>query len=138
MIDEWQKLIRLADSSEHGWGMVEEYMVDDLAENSHDEKRIEKAERAAELKAAKRRKKRSANSALSRPRGGQPRYAVGGTSPTLGTSAHTAPLLQHASQLPRRNAMQPGARPIGPCHFCGKMGHLRLFCPAKVAIDGKK
>ena len=32
----------LADRSEHGWTMVKEYTTDDLAENSHDEKRMKK------------------------------------------------------------------------------------------------
>ena len=44
LLDERQKLIRLADRSEHGWGVVDEYTADDLAEDSDDEKRIEKAE----------------------------------------------------------------------------------------------
>ena len=61
LIDERQKLIRLADRSEHGWGMVDEYTADDLAEDSEDEKRIEKAERAAERKAGKKRKRRTAD-----------------------------------------------------------------------------
>ena len=38
--------------------MVAEYTTDELAEGSDDEKRLEKAERAAEVKVAKRRKKR--------------------------------------------------------------------------------
>ena len=38
LIDERQKLTRLADRSEHGWGMVEEYMADNLAEDYEDEK----------------------------------------------------------------------------------------------------
>ena len=43
MIEEWQKLIRLANCLEHGWGMVGEYMADDLVENPEDKfKRIEK------------------------------------------------------------------------------------------------
>ena len=33
LIEERQKLIRLADRSEHGWGMVEECTADDLAED---------------------------------------------------------------------------------------------------------
>ena len=46
-----KKLIKLADRSEAGWALVEEYVEDDLAE---DERRIQKAERAAERKIAKR------------------------------------------------------------------------------------
>ena len=58
-ISDRQKLIKIADRSEHGWGVVQEYTADELAEDSGDEKRLEKAERAAELKAAKRRKKKA-------------------------------------------------------------------------------
>ncbi|XP_038064952.1 nephrin-like [Patiria miniata] len=39
---ERQKLIRLADRSELGWGVVKEYVADTLAEDSSDEKRIKK------------------------------------------------------------------------------------------------
>lgn len=38
------------DRSEHGWATVAEYEDDDLVENSEDERRLEKAERAAERK----------------------------------------------------------------------------------------
>ena len=48
ILDERQKLIRLADQSEHGWIMIDEYMANDLANYSEDEKRIKKAERAGE------------------------------------------------------------------------------------------
>ena len=44
LLCERQKLIRIADRSEHGWATVEEYMEDELADNSDDEKRIQKAE----------------------------------------------------------------------------------------------
>ena len=47
-----QKLIKLADRSESGWAVVEEYDADALADNSDDERKIEKAEKAAERKLA--------------------------------------------------------------------------------------
>jgi hypothetical protein len=50
------KLILLADKSEHGWSTVSKYITDELADNSDDEKRIHKAEKVAEKKAAKRKK----------------------------------------------------------------------------------
>jgi uncharacterized protein YeaO (DUF488 family) len=54
LVCERQKLIRLADRSEHGWATVEEYLEDELADNSDDEKRMQKAEFRAgrKLKAA--------------------------------------------------------------------------------------
>ena len=51
--------------------MVEEYTAYNLAVDSDEERRLEKAERAADRKAAKQRKKRSAESVSARPRGGQ-------------------------------------------------------------------
>jgi hypothetical protein len=47
------KLIKLADQSAHGWQTVAEYVTNELAENSEDEKRIDRAERTAEKKAKK-------------------------------------------------------------------------------------
>ena len=57
LLAERQKLIRIADRLEHGWGAVVEYTADELADDSIDEKQLEKAERSAEYKAVKWRKK---------------------------------------------------------------------------------
>ena len=43
LIAERQKLIRIADRSELGWSVVVEYTADELADDSEDEKRLEKA-----------------------------------------------------------------------------------------------
>ena len=40
LIEELQKLIRLADRSERGWEMVEEYTADDLAVDSDNKRQI--------------------------------------------------------------------------------------------------
>ena len=53
-----QKLIKLADHSELGWSVVKEYKADELADNSEDEKKIARAEKEAERKALKRKKRR--------------------------------------------------------------------------------
>ena len=55
-----EKLIKLADRLEAGWAFMEEYIEDDLANNSDDERRIEKAEKAAEQKLAKRKRESDA------------------------------------------------------------------------------
>ena len=44
------KLIRIADKSENGWLTVEQYLSDELASDSEDDKRIKKAEAAATMK----------------------------------------------------------------------------------------
>ena len=51
-----QKLIHLAGCSEFGWDAVNEYEADELASNEDDTKRLEKAEKAAEQKALKKKK----------------------------------------------------------------------------------
>ena len=56
LVSRRQKLIKFADRSEAGWAVVDVYVDDDLADDSEDEKRMERAERMAERKLAKRRK----------------------------------------------------------------------------------
>ena len=45
-----QKMIRLADKSDAGWLVVEEYESDELAEDSEDDKKIRKAQNKASRK----------------------------------------------------------------------------------------
>ena len=59
LLAERQKLIKIADRSANGWGVVTEYTADELADDSDDEKRLEKAEKAAERKAGLRKRKRA-------------------------------------------------------------------------------
>lgn len=56
LLGERQKFIRLANRSEYGWELVNEYQSNELAENSDDEKKISKAEKAAEQKVQRKRK----------------------------------------------------------------------------------
>ena len=58
LLAERQKLIKIADRSANGWGVVTEYTADEFADDSDDEKRLEKAEKAAERKAGLRKRKR--------------------------------------------------------------------------------
>ena len=53
-----QKYIKMADRSEQGWAVVQEYKADALVDNSDNEKKIEKAEKAAERNAVAATKKR--------------------------------------------------------------------------------
>ena len=50
LIRKRQKLIRIADKSADGWKVVDEYVSDELASGSEDEKRLKKAEEAASRK----------------------------------------------------------------------------------------
>ena len=102
--------------------VVAEYTTDELAEDSDDEKRLERAEKAAEQKAAKRRKKRTIGQL------GKPRGSLRPTTPGVPVAAATtvpAPPFYRAGA--RSGTATP--RPGGPCFGCGEMGHLRAHCP---------
>ncbi len=129
LIVERQKLIRIADRSEHGWATVEEYIDDELADNSDDEKRLYKAE----LRAGRKRKVAEAAKGKQRK----------GVSARPGPSRYPGKTVGNAAQLPLQTfpmAVQPGQRmpfvmgpgttsTLGPCFQCGKMGHFRKACP---------
>ena len=51
------KVIKLADKSDLGWSTVNEYLSDELASNSDDEKRMYRAERRAGRKTKERRRR---------------------------------------------------------------------------------
>ena len=101
-------------------GVVAEYTADDLAKDSDDKRRIEKAERAAERKAGKRRKKRCPHAPG--PCGGLARFPAAGIQTAVSGMPTAAPPFSQA----RCQAVPAATRPIGPCNFCGEMGHLRL------------
>ena len=54
-MQERQKFIRIADRSQFGWDVVQEYQLDELAADSDNKKRISKAEKAAEQKSQRKR-----------------------------------------------------------------------------------
>ena len=122
-----QKLIRLADRSEFGWNAVNEYEADELASNEDDAKRLEKAEKAAEQKALK--KKKAAYS-----RGGRGRRFNG---PPMGQLPPPPSSPSGSVQPLAGGMMQPhGAsyryRVPGPCFNCLEMDHLKANYPKLV------
>jgi len=115
LLAERQKLIKIADRSEFGWGVVAEYTADELAEDSNDKKHLEKAEKAAERKAAKRKRKQVEPTAKT----GKGRYNVQQPGPS-GSALISAAM-----------------RTAGTCFACGEMGHLRSYCPNTPAESRK-
>ena len=122
-----QKHIKMADRSENGWAVVQEYEADALADDSDDEKKIEKAERAAEKKAvvAARKRKRQA------PVGAKAQKVE---SPGVPRAAlqQSFPLVKPTGRFPTA----PVVRPIGPYHQCYEYGHLRRNCPLLLSPEG--
>ena len=58
LLVERQKLIKIADRSDNRWGFVVEYTVDEVTDDSDDEKHLEMVEKVAKRKAGLRKSKR--------------------------------------------------------------------------------
>ena len=97
-----QKCTKLADSSEHGWRMVQEYVSNPLAD---DEKRIQRAHIQADRKVRQERRTRS--------RRFQP-Y------PSASEISRQTPEISQGTVV-------PGRKPV-TCFSCGKSGHWRAEC----------
>ena len=123
IIDERQKLILLADTSELGWRVVEEYKSPDLAQDSDDEKKIRRATFQAERKAKATTKKKS----------------VGRYTPYNMNARYGNPWQQsHAAQSPSTSfgpnvgvSSQYFRPKPGSCFLCGAVGHWARDCSMK-------
>ena len=123
LIKERQKLIQIADRSEHGWATVEEYVADELADDSDDEKRLYKAEGRAGRKIKEAKAKTKKKPLRKSPPWWQPKPGV--------TSQGVFNTGQSSTQFtqPSKSPAQPVPQVLGPCFQCGKMGHFRRACP---------
>ena len=129
LIKKRQKLMKVADRLEHGWATVEEYVTDELAENSDDEKRLFKAEARAGRKL-----KASSESKVKKPsgKGGYGNNSVWKLNwNSLRPQVPMAAVARHLKGRELAQAQIVRAQPpvVGPCFQCGKLGHLRKACP---------
>jgi len=125
-----QKMIRLADMAENGWGAVREYKgLYEFAENEEDNIKMVNSDRSAGVK---RRRVETTLRGAKRPRGGFRQPA-----PMWGGYQQPMPTLISLSQMmppPQMMLQYPPARPRsmpGPCLQCGEMGHPRVSCPKR-------
>jgi len=122
LLSEGQKLIRMADRSEHSWAMVEEY-IDELANNSNDEERIQRAEVrvGGKLKAAAAKSGKQKKAGTPLPR----RFSqsvIQKAFPAAHVAPASAPSCLYCHSLSRSASL---GQPLGPCFECGKLGNFR-------------
>ena len=117
-----QKLIKIADREEDGWHVVNEYLADELASDSEDEKQISKARKSAAAKKkvldAKRKKFNVTNSNDTKPYNKQDNNKFGRNRPT------------HYSTQPQYN-QKYDFRINKYDRNCGRKGHMLYNCPDK-------
>ena len=114
-----QKKIRMADRSKFSWATVKAYESDNLADDSANEKRMEKAEKEAARRLAKKRSRRGRGS-FSQDTYSSDAKRHGSTD----SSSNPGP----SGGVP---AGPPRQRTLGPCWSCGNFGHLAVNCPKK-------
>ena len=112
-------MIKLADHSESGWAVVEEYDADALTENSDDERRIEKAKKAAERKVAKRRRLQ------------EEKQMEGGARKDVTRPSSEPALEPKITFVATKDGSSGVPRPwfsVDSCFRCGDPGHFQREC----------
>ena len=118
--DSRNKLIKLADKTEHGWKVVDEYEKEELAADSGDEKRIKKAIKDAAAKQNLNKPKKATN-----PRRFAPYNSRSAPETAPNPYSHN---FRRFSGM-RQQSTYGSARPTDICFGCGKYGHWRRNCP---------
>ena len=128
-IEKRNKLLKIADKSIAGWGTVEEYLSDDVASDSEDDRKIKAAERQALLTQNIRRTNQKSSAKTTKPPPSKPannqfRNVQQGDT-FRKQSSTTASTTQNDS---RRISTGPPRRTGGTCFACGRNGHWRQSC----------
>ena len=118
LLAERQKHILLANKSEYGWMVIQEYKKNDLADDPDDEKKIIRAEARARTK----QNSQKARSRMTASRREFPKSQSVAAASNTGVSSALRPIPTTDGQF--RNQTRPGC-----CFACNKPGHWRAQCP---------
>ena len=126
IISKRQKLIKLADREDDGWSVVNEYIADDLASDSEDEKHIVKARKLAAIK-------KKASEQKFRKLGERKRPTT-----NFDSNSRTQPNYDNRYKYSLPTSHQHGQKTDfrkdkfdRKCFICGRHGHLVFNCPDK-------
>ena len=125
LLNNRQKIIKLADKSELGWATVQEYVCDDLADDDADAAKIKKAEKRAAAKFKSLQEKKRKSSAKFSSSAPSPNNAsrIGGPSgPFPPAASYFRPQGRYSGNIFRGSDL---------CFPCGKRGHWASSCPSK-------
>ena len=125
LLNNRQKIVKLADKSEFGWATVQEYVCDDLDDDEADALKIKKAEKraAARLKTLQEKKKKSGTKfsfSAPLPNSASIFGGVSGSFPPAGS--YFRPQGRYSGNIFRDSDL---------CFRCGKSGHWASSCPSK-------
>ena len=132
-IEKRNKRLKIADKSIAGWGTIEEYLSDDPASDSEDDRKIKAAERRALQKQNMRRTNQRSSATTTKPSPSKPAnnqfrdVQQGDTFRGQNTSSATASTTQNNS---RRISTGPPRRTGGIGFACGRNGHWSQSCPS--------
>ena len=114
LLNNRQKIIKLADKSEFGWATVQEYVCDDLADAS----KIKKAEKRAAVKIKTLQEKKR-------------KISPKDSSSALSSSSASRVGSTFSSFRPQGRYPYNSFRGLDMCFRCGKRGHWANMCPTK-------